>query len=262
MSGLPCAMGAVEPVQLCEYSCTRWTGINQGAPILYYHDTSGWDPDCYPGGFNTGVAIDAADPQVYLQPAIDAWQSGVPCRTLFQRTFDRSEAMLIIQHAVGDGTIAGNATCFCDVDDDVCVRQVDHSQFFNAAAPAVLNIFCNGAVGGGYLSVAAYINLYMHELGHILGMGHVRNQTPPVVSVMGNPANLNSQVVLYDFDRDQLQARYPCGCLLPGAADGFIDGGLSRQRPRPAPSPQFDSVVRARPSSDVCPGCFSGGTRL
>lgn len=232
---LPC-LGSPVTLQECTPMCSRWTSINLGEPIKYFHDTTNWDPNCYNAGPGQ-VGLNEPDPQAYLQPAIDAWQSGYPCNTLFERTFNRAEANLVIQYATGDGTVAGNATCFCDNDDDVCVRQVDQTAGF-AGSNSVMNIFCNSATGGGYSSLGAFINLYMHELGHVLGMGHVRNQTPAVTSVMGNPANLNVNVVLYAFDEGQLQDRYPCNCTLSNALQAWVE-----------PSPQHVT-------SDHCPGCL------
>jgi len=78
--------------------------------------------------------------------------------------------------------------------------------------------------------------------GHILGMGHVRNQDPPVTSVMGNPLNLNADLVLYDFDREQIEARYPCNCTL-----------VTPLRNR------FLALTEPRPTSDFCPGCQVDG---
>lgn len=132
---LPCQKATIIPP--CTPSCTRWTSINEGQPVVYFHDTTNWNPGCYTAFLPGLVDLDEPDPQAYLDPAIALWQSGYPCGTLFQRTMDRAQANLIIQYGGDNGTVVGNATCYCDADDDVCIRQVDHNQFFNTSNPAI-----------------------------------------------------------------------------------------------------------------------------
>lgn len=198
-------IGIVQTLSFCTPECTRWTQVNEGEPIRVYHDKTNWDPNCRAG-------IDEPDPQAYLDEAIATWESGYPCGQLFEMVNDPALAQVIVVHDENNfGEPLGTATCACDAEDDVCVKQVDHSLTFSESSPAIVTVYCQQGVG---ISLLQYVNVWIHELGHILGMGHVYGL--PVNSIMGlNMANPPTGT-LRDFDLEQLQARYPCGCNLTG----------------------------------------------
>lgn len=211
--------GCASKAETCTPMCTRWTQVNEGDPIKVYHDKTNFDPNFY-----VNVAAVETDPDVLLQTALDIWEEAYPCGTLFELVDDPSQAELIIQYGTstqGPGTAWGDATCFCDNDNDVCVQQVDHSVFFTEGNPATINMYYVSDVNGVPLgmSYVFWLETYVHELGHILGMGHVSGL--PIDSVMGNqPFHTTPQI--WDWDRDQLDDRYPCGCVLTGKLTAFI----------------------------------------
>ena len=234
-----------DPLPGCIATCTRWSSINEGQPLRIYIDEDSWDPTHYngQGPFIGSAVLDEPLARTYAVQALEIWQQAYPCGTLYELVDTPAEAEVIVQYPVTTPEtegLAGNAQCFCDADDDVCVNQFDHSNFWEPGNQAIMNIFLR--LSGGSASVNAFINLHAHEFGHILGMGHVRNQDPPVTSVMGNPLNLNADLVLYDFDREQIEARYPCNCTL-----------VTPLRNR------FLALTEPRPTSDFCPGCQVDG---
>ena len=219
--------GASEPLAFCTPMCTRWAQINDGEPVRIYHDTSNYDPNCRP-------TINEPDPQVYLDAAIATWESGYPCGQLFEMVDDPALAQVIVVHDTNNfGGPVGTASCACDAEDDICVRQVDHSTIFTSTNPAVMTIYCQP--GTDFATVQQYINVWVHELGHILGMGHVYNL--PVDSIMGQVTTAVIPGELKAFDLEQLQDRYPCDCVLTSSFREFYE-------PRPI-----------NQTSDYCPVC-------
>ena len=191
--------------EFCTPSCTRWSQINAGEPVRIYHDTSNYDPNCRP-------IVNEPDPQVYLDAAIATWESGYPCGQLFEMVDDPALAQVIVVHDTNNfGEPLGTATCACDAEDDICVRQVDHSIVFSAANPAIVTIYCQP--GTNFANIQQYINIWVHELGHILGMGHVYG-VPNVDSIMGLSTTPTIPGELKEFDLLQLQMRHPCDCIL------------------------------------------------
>lgn len=205
---IPCAGFDPEAAaRLCSPECTRWSQVNAGDPIRYFHDKSGWDPTVTVNP----IAFDAPDPDVYMLPGMAIWESAYPCGNLFEEQPTAATAQMIIRYLPNTpGGPSGTASCFCDANDDVCVRQFDHSTHYSESNPALLTIY---QATNGRVSVNSFSNLYTHELGHILGMGHVFG-LPDVVSVMGSPLNQNRDLVLYSFDALQLRRRYPCACTI------------------------------------------------
>lgn len=221
-----CSGELVTVQPFCTPECTRWTQVNAGEPIRIYHDTSNWDPNCRP-------SLNEPDPQVYLDEALATWEWGYPCGQLFEMVDDPTLAQVIVVHDVNQfGEPQGTASCVCDEEDDVCVRQADHSQVFTAQNPAVLTMYCQP---GTDLPVDTFIRIWVHELGHILGMGHVYGL--PVDSVMGTITSIPPDGTLRDFDLEQLQNRYPCDCVLTNNFTQFIEPEQINQ------------------TSDFCPGC-------
>ena len=194
----------------CTPSCTRWSQINAGQPVTVYHDKSQYDRNCRP-------IVNEPDPQYYLDIALDHWNAGYSCGDLFVMVEDPALAQVMVVHDTNNfGGPLGTATCACDAEDDVCVRQVDHSQIFSIANPAILTMYCQP--GTNFASVRQYLNIWIHELGHILGMGHVYNTVDSngnsVDSIMGlNLSNLPLGTHK-PFDQEQLDNRHPCGCQL------------------------------------------------
>lgn len=237
----PCIDGAFTE-KFCTPMCTRWESINRGEPLKVFIDTSNWDPNHYNGVFPfSGVILNEPDPTVYNVAALDLWQLSYPCGQLYEIVDDEALAQVVVRYPytpVGQNPIlAGNAECFCDNDNDVCVRQVDHSaQFIAGVNPAIMNIFLRDS--GGNSTLNSWINLHAHEFGHILGMGHVYN--PPITSVMGAPLNQNASLVVYDHDREQMEARHPCGCTLVLESNFIVPDSAT---------PNL--------SSDFCQGCLA-----
>lgn len=231
---LPCLGPTPDVLPDCEPTCVRWSGINRGQPITIFHDTSGYDIDFYPNLAN--------DPDIYLRAATALWEEEYPCGTLFEFVDTPSEASLIVVHEpeIADNpcAIAGSATCFCDGQDEICERVFDHSAFFNPTRQAIMTLFmnpCSNAQGQ-----VQYTNTMLHELGHILGMGHVSG----LPSIMG-PSDRVNNLQLYPFDIEQLQNRYPCGC---NVTETF--------------AAQFQQRLDMEPdhSGTVCPGCLERPT--
>jgi len=217
-------------VRECEPTCSRWASVNEGETIKLFHDPSNWDPNL----FNFA---NAPDPIVYLQEAMQVWNDAYPCGTLFEIVDTRAEASVIVDYDDETGEnvgFLGFATCFCDEDDDVCVQQVDQSAFFSPARPAELTIVKNDFFINQ--PPERLINTYLHELGHILGMGHIYGR--PEQSIMGNNPNAAQSVSLYGWDLEQLDARHPCGCTIV----------------QPQISPFLQEVTR-RKTKSFCPGC-------
>lgn len=192
-----------------------------------FHDPDQWDQSFY-------NQVSAPDPIVYLQAAVDLWNEAYECGELFELTTDRSEAKVTVEYIVADPDFCdfiGTALCTCDEDDDPCERQIDHSQVFSVNQPSEVNMYLLECAIAG-LTVNRWINVYLHELGHVLGMGHVSGL--PVISIMGNSDR--EIVQLYDFDLEQLNSRHPCNCLIR------------------------EPIIQAEPiqlfqTSDYCPGC-------
>lgn len=230
-----CSFVVTEANEECIPECVRWTSVNLGEPIPIYHDGSNWDPNFFthPNGPNAPDAI------VYLQAAVDLWNSAYSCGDLFRITDDRSEARATVEYIDPDDPafceFSGTALCVCDMEGDICVRQLDHSSFFTPASPSEVKMYKLPCIQSTRTEVR-FMNTYLHELGHVLGMGHVFNE--PFQSIMGQ-ANREVTFQLYPWDISELERRYPCDCVLN----------------EPIVSENFMTIDDVMASSDHCPGC-------
>lgn len=233
---LPCLIdNSLIVLPECEPRCTRWSQVNRGEPILIYHDRSGWDPNFY-------TLINEPDPQVYLAEAAELWNSFHPCGPLFAFTDVEAQAHVVVRYLPEDPVqpnILGTALCVCDDEGDVCVNQADHSAIFFPGNPAPLNMYLASVILNA--PPERYINTMLHELGHILGMGHV--STLPLNSVMGVNPDRFTVVQLFDFDVEQLEERNPCDCEFTTQFD----------REFVAPAAHFTQYAH------FCPGCSERG---
>lgn len=230
--GTPCVGTQPQQTELCDPMCVRWSEINQGMPLKVFHDKSQWDPNHYP-------LISEPDPDVYLIKAIDLWNSGYPCGDLFELTDDLSEALVTmeyVQQPVGDCAAVATTLCFCDAESEICERVFDHSSFYSVdrKQPITMNLL-NGCPNQDALREERWNNTMVHELGHVLGMGHVFNQSFP--SVMGN--RNNDIMVLYGHDLDMIARRHPCNCIMVNP--------LSNTEPL--------TEAHLSHSGEHCPGC-------
>lgn len=224
------------PLPNCTPMCTRWGKVNAGEPITYFHETSTYTPGSYQGN------VDDATPDAYLARAISLWEDLYGCGTLFEQVDNQGDADLHIFYVDRqDGDPVGQALCVCDEDDEVCVKQTDHTDVFAAPSSGTglpqqtIKMFLDFRPNADNYSENLFINIVLHELGHALGMGHVYGLG--VDSVM---AETDLQDVrLYDFDQEQLDARYPCDCVL--------QSNLTRIK-------ATDLTVEN--SAERCPGCW------
>lgn len=222
----------INPVALaaCEAQCTRWTSINQGQSVKIYHDGSNWDANYY-------TNINEPDPIVYLQEAIGRWNDAYECGTLFELVDDQTEASVVVSYFEenpDNACLLGSALCACEEDDDICLRTSDHSSIFSPSFQSPVRMYFSPCILNS--SENLWINVYVHEFGHILGMGHVAGL--PVTSIMGNRDR--ESTVLPDFDIEQLNLRHPCGCNIITPLTDFY--------------PPVEPMVS---TADFCPGCMA-----
>lgn len=258
---IECKGPSVQVEQTCIAECSRWSQINQGQPLKIYHDIDGtqttlvtvqghvaWKQDFYTAG-------SLADPSPYLQQAVDTWNAAYSCGNLFEIVDDPNAADVIwLYRETGEGfgfpnsVSVGTAECFCDDDATGCNVNVDHNTVWGPTSPtwASLNFLDTGAgtPPTDFVTVAGMVHVIMHELGHILGMGHVDTSVlnpdgSIAYSIMGAWTSQYPLATVQQWDQSRLDLRYPCGCEI---IDEF---------------PLTDALLEAKLTSETCPGCLA-----
>lgn len=198
-----------QPLPLCTPECARWYKVNQGESIKVYQDVSGWDPNYY--------SQMVESPQTHIQRALDIWNDAYPCGTLFELVTDPAlaDVVQVYPTEVTTNGLNGSVTSVVDQDGEECILQVDEGQTFGPGQPMFMQMYCSqGLEQSGQATDDRYVNIFVHEFGHVLGMNHLSDGSTPPMSIMVNTGVQAGGAGLYGFDVDQLLRRYPCGCVL------------------------------------------------
>ena len=164
-----------------------------------------------------------------MDEAVAMWEAYYPCGQLFQEVDNFADADLWIHYepvVQQDSAILGTALCFCDDDNEICVKQTDHNEEFGFdKRKSEITLYCAG-FQQNFLTQQQWLYVMVHELGHVMGMGHVFTQDIGIQSVMGGDYVFDNGGI-FPHDIAELERRYPCDCELTSPlVTEFHDGVL------------------------------------
>ena len=246
----------IDPLPLCIPECNRWSTINSGQPVKLFHDVNGitdnpYDPSpTIPYQPNFFPVLVGEDPEQMFLEAVNMWEEQYDCGNLFEVVDDPAAANTIIYYVETDGlngdpSDPASAYIFVDTDETGCTRNFNLSTTYTPESPATQSYIRMtfhtpippGTVAQQLASRDSWIGTIVHELGHILGMGHQYNVTDNNVgpfSVMGAsgaggvPGSGLPDGHIHPIDKAMLDARYPCDCNI---VDTFPESDIQEDIP-------------------------------
>lgn len=239
----PCwvADGIVD-LEDCIPTCTRWSKVNYSDTIKVFVDAPDYPQGAYVStqnvtalGYQGVITMDdnwvALGAQQHVQVALDIWNDAYTCGNLFEMVTDISQADVVVTWIVDDNLPSqGVVDCACEAEGDAfpdCSVNVDHGDFFGPANPHNMRIYHMSTNGvPNPFSWQATLDTVVHEFGHVLGMGHNFDQS--ITTIMGFLTNAQrpNRGQLYDYDVDELNARYPCGCNVVEMLGNYLDSEI------------------------------------